>query len=189
MSESEATESPQNPDSRTAPAGADAPAGVVWTSHLLFTLVLAISIGVLFLPKPDPNQAPSGELVDAQGNEVELEDRMSEVTLVHFWATWCPPCIAEIPAIRRLETDLADNDDFSLVMVAVADDVQKANEFLGDDGSLFDPAWDLAHDYGTTKLPETHLVVDGKVVDSFIGATQWDRADVRERVQKALDGV
>lgn len=185
MSEADAPDrqSPVHPDR------ADVPTSVAWTSHVLLYFVLALSVGVLFWPKPDPNRAPSGELVDAQGNDVELEDRMAEVTLVHFWATWCPPCIAEIPAIRRLATDYADNDDFALVMVAVADDVGKANEFLGDDESLFDPAWDLAHDFGTTKLPETHLVVGGKVVDSFIGATQWDRADIRDRVRKALDGV
>lgn len=163
-----------------------APRSLTWSTHLVFYFVLALSAFVLFFPKPDPDQAPSGELVDASGNEVDLEDRMAQVTLVHFWATWCPPCIAEIPSIRRLAADHAD-DDFALIMVAVADDVEKANEFLGDEESLFDPAWDLAHDYGTTKLPETHLVVNGKVVESFIGATDWDRPDVREKVQAALD--
>ncbi|MDA8018068.1 MAG: TlpA family protein disulfide reductase [Thermoanaerobaculia bacterium] len=162
--------------------------GLVWSTHLVFCFVLALSAFVLFWPKPDPDQAPSGELVDSAGEEVDLEERMAGVTLVHFWATWCPPCIAEVPSIRRLAADHA-NADFSLIMVAVADDVKKATEFLGDGETLFDPAWDLAHDYGTTKLPETHLVVDGKVLESFIGATDWDREDVRRKVQAALDGV
>lgn len=165
-----------------------APRPLAWSTHLVFLVVLALAVFVLFWPKPDPNQAPSGELVDAVGEEVDLEDRMAGVTLVHFWATWCPPCIAETPSIRRLAADLAD-EDFALVMVAVADDVDKANEFLGNDESLFDPAWDLAHDYGTTKLPETHLVVDGKVVESFIGAQDWDRADIRQKLQAALDRI
>jgi thiol-disulfide isomerase/thioredoxin len=173
----------------SAPTGQPAaPRSLAWSTHLVFLFVLALAVFVLVYPKPDPNQAPSGELVDAAGDEVDLEDRMAGVTLVHFWATWCPPCIAEIPSIRRLAADHSE-DDFSLVMVAVADDVDKANEFLGDDESLFDPAWDLAHDYGTTKLPETHLVVDGKVVESFIGATDWDRADVREKIRAALGGA
>lgn len=191
MSETELHSKSQSTASEPSAAQTDSsgvPGSVVWSTHVVFFFVLALSAFVLFWPKPDPNQAPSGELVDAAGNEVDLEDRMAGVTLVHFWATWCPPCIAETPSIRRLAADLAD-DDFSLVMVAVADDVDKANEFLGDDKSLFDPAWDLAHDYGTTKLPETHLVVDGKVVESFVGAQDWDRADIRQKVQAALDRI
>ena len=176
------------PDEPAHPGQPGTPRGLAWSTHLVFLFVLALAIFVLAWPKADPNQAPSGELVDSAGDEVDLEDRMAGVTLVHFWATRCPPCIAEIPSIRRLAADHTE-DDFALVMVAVADDVDKANEFLGDDESLFDPAWDLAHDYGTTKLPETHLVVDGKVVESFIGATDWDRADVREKIRAALGGA
>jgi thiol-disulfide isomerase/thioredoxin len=181
----------ENKPKNAAPSNAETervPRAVAWSTHAVFLFVLVLATGVMFWPAPDPNRAPEGELVDADGQEVELQDRMAEVSLIHFWATWCPPCIAEIPSIRRLAAAHKD-DDFSLVMVAVADEVDKATEFLGDDETLFDPAWDLAHDYGTTKLPETHLVVKGKVVERFIGATDWDQPEVRRRVQAAIDGV
>lgn len=176
------------PAAGSVPDDPPPPPSVKWITHLLFLAMFALALGVFFVPRADPDRAPGGELTDFEGNEVALESRMADVTLVHFWATWCPPCIAEVPSIRRLEADLA-GEPFSLLMIAVADDKEKAREFLGDDETLFDPQWDLAHDYGTTKLPETHLVVDGKVVESFVGAQDWDRLEIRKRIRQALDSV
>jgi thioredoxin-like negative regulator of GroEL len=49
---------------------------------------------------------------------------------------------------------------------------------------LFDPSWDVAHRFGTEKLPETHVVVDGEVVDTLVGATDWADPAVSARIQK-----
>ena len=76
-------------------------------------------------------------------------------------------------------------------MIAVADDIEKAGTFLGDrlDEALFDHDWKLTHSYGTEKVPETHLVVNGKVVESFIGATDWSQPEIRQRLDAALAEV
>jgi cytochrome c biogenesis protein CcmG, thiol:disulfide interchange protein DsbE len=167
-------------------------------------LVAILTLVALFWPRSDERinfqasfrksrggQAPPGMLVDSGGRPTPLASRTAPVTLVHFWSTWCPPCITEIPSILRMADAFAQDHHFSLVMIAVQDDVDKAQTFLGKrvTEALFDHDWKVAHSFGTEKLPETHLVVQGKLVESFIGATDWDDPDNRSTIQKALASV
>lgn len=169
-----------------------------------FAVVVLVALVALFWPKSEERinfqafrraakgqAAPVGMLIDSSGRPTPLGTQMAPVTLVHFWATWCPPCITEIPSILRLADDYSADHNFSLVMIAVADDIEKAGTFLGNrlDEALFDHDWKLTHSYGTEKVPETHLVVGGKIVESFIGATDWDQPDVRRRLDEALAEV
>jgi thiol-disulfide isomerase/thioredoxin len=114
------------------------------------------------------------------------------VTLVHFWATWCAPCVDEMPKLQRFSKELAGRQDFALLMVAVADDRKKAAAFLdgtvaaGGVATYFDDGWTVSKSWGSEKLPETHLVVDGRRVHTFVGAQNWDDAAVRAKVQEAL---
>jgi thioredoxin-like negative regulator of GroEL len=75
-----------------------------------------------------------------------------------------------------------------IVMVAVDDSTSKVTTFLGPgwDMVLFDPSWDVAKRYGTSKLPETYLVVRGQVVDKYVGATDWDDPQIREKLTSLL---
>ena len=152
---------------------------------VVFAVVFALL--ALFWEKSE-GTAPAGNLVDSSGQVVTLATQMAPVTLVHFWATWCPPCLDEVPAIQRLAEKHSTDHNFSLVMVAVNDDPEKVKTFLGDrfPDNLFDPDWKIAHRFGTRKLPETHLVVRGEVVESFIGATDWDAPQPRQMIADAL---
>lgn len=155
---------------------------------LLVFLVLA-SIATLFWPRAGASRAPGGFLIDLGGRPVPVGERLAPVTLVHFWATWCPPCMTEIPSLGRLSENLAEyRGDFSILMIAVADDPDRVQEFVGNRvGSvLFDPSWDVAHRYGTRKLPETYLVVNGEVAERYIGAQNWDDPQLRQAVLDAI---
>lgn len=147
----------------------------------LAMIALAVcAAAALFWPRGEKTPETSG-LQDASGRASTLETRFAPVTLVHFWATWCPPCRDEIPALQRLEKDFGRNRDFAIVMVAVSDTPEQVRTMLGDGtGSvLFDPRGELAKRYGTDKLPETYLVVDGQVVEKYVGQTDWDAPAVR----------
>ncbi len=156
-----------------------------------FLAVALFSLTALFWPASDEVEAPSGMVADVTGERFEVEKVMTRVTLVHFWSTWCPPCLTETPSIKRMAEAYADDARFSLLMVAVADDVDKATDFMGgpEQVGYFDDDWKLAKRYGTDKLPETHLVVDGELVESFIGVTDWDSAEVRQKISAALTSV
>jgi thiol-disulfide isomerase/thioredoxin len=168
------------------PAGGPVPAQhAKW-----FVAVVAIAaIVALFWPRGEGTfDAPGGFLLDVRGRPTPLAPRLAPVTLLHFWATWCPPCLTEIPALDRLAADSAQDMKFSVVMVAVDDTTEKVRTFRGNEAEdiLFDSNWEVADRYGTDKLPETYLIVRGKVVHKFVGATDWDDPEVRQMVERAL---
>lgn len=156
-------------------------------------LVALLALATLFWPKPragDAGPAAEGGFVfDASGRPTPLARELKPVTLVHFWATWCPPCLDELPKLVRFADGVQD-DRFGLVLIAVADETDAARKFLGSERFplLFDPSWEVAHRFKTEKLPETHLVVQGDVVESFIGASEWLDRDVQGRVLRYLAG-
>jgi thiol-disulfide isomerase/thioredoxin len=150
-------------------------------------IAVALAAAALFWPRgaAERRHVPGGFLVDAQGRPQPLGRELKPATLVHFWATWCAPCLTEIPALVEFGRAWTSGER-GLVLVAVADEPAAARRFLGDEEFplRFDPAWDVAHRFGTEQLPETHLVLDGRVVESFVGATDWRDPAVRARVQK-----
>jgi thiol-disulfide isomerase/thioredoxin len=178
---------PSVPDA--APAGA-APLGR--QARIAMAVLALCALAALFWPRGNGTfKAPGGFLYDAQGKPTAVGPRLAPVTLVHFWATWCPPCREEIPSLQRLGRDFSKYDDFGIVMVAVADETDKARVFLGNWGTmaLYDPSWDVAKRYGTDKLPETYLVVGGEVVKKFVGQTDWDNPELRALISSRLGGA
>jgi thiol-disulfide isomerase/thioredoxin len=153
----------------------------------LVALVALAALAALFYPRDASRNAPDpgGFLLNAEGEPVQLTAETSAATLVHFWATWCPPCRTELPELVRYARELGPGGP-RVLFVAVGDDVAAARAFLDADDQrlLFDPAWEVAHRFRTDKLPETHLVVGGKVVKTYVGATPWGDAEVRRDVQK-----
>lgn len=158
-------------------------------ANLVVAVLAVLALAVLFWPRRDDRFDTPG-LVDANGQTATLEPLLTPVTLVHFWATWCAPCMDEIPALRRLQNDLEGRDDFRVVMIAVSDSTDKVNAFLGpgSESVLYDPDWKVANSYGTDKLPETYLVVDGDVVEKFVGQTDWDAPALRQKLAARLSG-
>ncbi len=158
-------------------------------ARLIVAALAICAIAALFWPRGEKSfREPGGFLIDENGQATKLGPQLAPVTLVHFWATWCPPCRDEIPALQRLAKDLDQEPDFALVMIAVADQTDKAKVFLGDwaDMALYDPNWDVANRYGTDKLPETYLVVGGEVVEKFVGQTDWDNPELRAKLKARL---
>jgi thiol-disulfide isomerase/thioredoxin len=172
-----------------APSTAPSAASDRQIKIILAAAVIAAAVAMLW-PKPDgTTTVPGGFLVDAMGRPTPLAGRLQPVTLLHFWATWCPPCIEEIPALERLARDFREEADFRIALVAVGDQQAQVERFLtgGAEDVLYDPQWEVAKRFGTDKLPESFLLVQGKVTHKFVGATDWDDPAVRQRLRRALD--
>jgi thiol-disulfide isomerase/thioredoxin len=153
--------------------------------------LLLCAAAALFWPKgPASKEAPGGFVIDVQGRPLPLASRFAPVTVVHFWATWCPPCIEEAPALDRLTRDFASPGRLAVVRIAVADSPDRVRKFLrgNDQDLLFDPQWDVAHRYGTRQLPESYVIVGGKVVQKFEGVANWDAPELRARLTAWRDG-
>jgi thiol-disulfide isomerase/thioredoxin len=171
-----------------SPESAPLPHAAALQSRLLVAALVVFSIAVVAWPHRSSVAPQGGFLLDGDGRAATLGPRLAPVTLLHFWATWCPPCTAEAPSLARLTRDFGGRHDFGIVMIAVADSRERVGSFMGGgaSGVLFDPQWDVAHRYGTEKLPETYLLVHGKVAHKWVGQTDWDDREVRATIEREI---
>lgn len=177
-----------------APAGPESspsPGAAPKQVRLLLAGVALAAVVALLWPRGSGGPPPGGTLLDAGGTPRPLAEQLAPVTLLHFWSTWCPPCVEEAPAITRLARDFGGERRFTVLMVAVADEVAAVRRFDGvtADGVLYDPEWEVANRYGTEQLPETYLLVDGQVRRKWTGPADWDDAQVRAVIQQAIASV
>jgi thiol-disulfide isomerase/thioredoxin len=162
-----------------------------WHARAAGAAIGVLALAALFWPRGDNGTAkdkPGGFLIDRQGRPAPLAERLETTTLLHFWATWCPPCIDEIPAVQRLAADYRARPDFRVQLVAVEDSPTAVDTFLGaaSAAALFDPTWSVAHRYGTTQLPDTHLLRGQRAIHTWRGPVRWDDAAVRARLDALL---
>ena len=116
-------------------------------------------------------------------------------SMVHFWATWCAPCEAELPAFINLAKKF---EKIAFVLIAVNDDDKKIRKFFKRFGQLPSNVY-LAHDrdgkistrFGTIKLPETYLFTlkNGRHINKYIGAQEWEKRSVEIRLKFYLESV
>ena len=107
-----------------------------------------------------------------------LRDHQGKVVLVNFWATWCPPCLAEMPAMERLWQQHRDSG-FVMVAVSVDADPTKVAPFVAEHKLTFpivlDPRMQVAGAYGVRALPSSFLVDRvGNLAGLAIGPRAWD---------------
>jgi peroxiredoxin len=112
------------------------------------------------------------------GGAFRLADHRGKVVMVNFWATWCPPCLEEMPAMERLYRQHREAG-FTLVAVSVDGDDKVVPPFVKKLGLTFpiglDPGMDLANAYGVRALPSSFLVDrEGNLVALAIGPRHWD---------------
>lgn len=124
------------------------------------------------------------------GGKKSLEELFPTVApgmIVNFWATWCPPCVEEFPAMIQLGNQLegASDKKTRLVAIAVDDDPKAITRFLEslpyevEIPILHDPGGHFAATLGTTKFPETYWVTrDGQVPMRWVGPQDWLGPDV-----------
>jgi cytochrome c biogenesis protein CcmG, thiol:disulfide interchange protein DsbE len=116
--------------------------------------------------------------VQDSGRRVSLKDLRGKVVVLNFWATWCPPCVEEMPSLVAMQRELKDED---VVVFAVSVDVDEAiyNKFLKDYNvqgllAVRDPEQVGAGLYGTTGFPETFIIDrEGVVLRKLVGPVNW----------------
>lgn len=124
------------------------------------------------------DRAPEIALPRLNGGAVSLSSLRGKVVLVHFWATWCPPCVEEMPVLEQLYRSLAGQDVEILAVSVdegghgVVDPFIQRNKLTFP--ILFSPDRSAAASYGTFKFPETYVVDrEGIVRLKAIGPQDW----------------
>jgi len=140
---------------------------------------LHYAVGILKVPEvPVPTNAA---LHDLDGNSLRLSDLKGKIVFLNFWATWCPACRSERPAMEKLHQRLKEKD---FVMVAVS--MQEASErvkgyfeshnltFTG----LLDQEGEVSNQFGIISIPTTYILNrEGAVIGKAVGAREWDSRD------------
>jgi cytochrome c biogenesis protein CcmG/thiol:disulfide interchange protein DsbE len=143
--------------------------------------------------EPLEQQAPDFELADLGGKRQRLSGLRGKVVLLNFWATWCPPCIEEIPSLLELRQAMRGKA-FELVTVSVDEDVAALKAFLGkhlkDPSSLpvlSDPQKKSSTAFGTEKFPESYLIDKSGVARfKFIYKRDWASREAQGCIESLL---
>ena len=142
-----------------------------------------------FSPIDPPLQMAAPAFQDKMGQPVTLESFHGKIVLLNFWATWCPPCVAEMPALDRLQADLGGSD---FAVVAVSTDrqgIKKSAPFYRRAGlthlELYNDTRGGLLDAAKGKsLPMTLLLDrDGREIGRMEGPAQWDSAEGKALIQ------
>ena len=139
--------------------------------------------------------APDFTIQDS-GRSVSLHDFRGKVVVLNFWATWCPPCIEEMPSLVQMQKKMQDKG-ITVLAVSVDDDANDYHKFLKDhsidlltvreagqktDKGVFAP---VSQQYGTIKVPETYIIDrNGVIRRKFIGPVDWSQTEIVEYLSR-----
>ena len=133
------------------------------------------------------NQARTWQLYDMDGNDVVFESLNDKPIFLNFWATWCPPCIAELPGISKLHEKYKDNVNFVLVSSESRAKVRafaKKNNF---DQLLFYQNRNVPSLFSSQSIPTTFIISkDGVIVLSKKGVARWNSGSIEEVLDELI---
>ena len=171
------------------------------TLTLIFATAVVV-VGAVFYRSLVPPESPGGSLAslstaselpifDRQGKKVDMSKEKGRFVLIHFWATWCPPCVDEIPELSKFWEEYKGRSDIVFYVVSVDKDWKTVEDFNAKHPNNLpmyrDPESASASRFGTTQFPETYITNrSGRVLYRVQGAIQWRDPEVREKVRQLL---
>ena len=154
---------------------------------LPFTTPLAEPAPVQTLPGFLDKPAPDFVLPDTEGRTHRLEDYAGKVVVLNFWATWCPPCREEMPAMERLHQMVSD-EPIAVVAINVGEDEDTIFRFTGDYPVSFPLLMDregrIVEDYPVIGLPTTYILDPAGIIrHRAVGTREWDSPELVEALR------
>ena len=136
------------------------------------------------------DKAPDFNITSDSGKRITRSNFGGRVLVLNFWATWCPPCIEELPSLDEMQRQLSSKG-IVVVGVSVDKNEKQYKDFLKRARVSFqtsrDPDASISSEYGTFKYPETYVInANGEVVAKYIGPKDWMSADVINDMKKIL---
>lgn len=133
-------------------------------------------------------EASSIQFKNQNGSILSLDDLKGKVVFINFWATWCPPCVAEMPSIQKLFTQNKGNNQLVFLMVDVDNNLVKSQKFIAKnnyDFPLYTPASDIPSSYLGESIPTT-LVLNkkGEIVFRHEGGADYSNSDFQKFISK-----
>lgn len=134
---------------------------------------------------------PPLALNDLNGKPVKLEDYRGKVVMVQFWATWCPPCLKEIPSMMRLQARLA-GQPFVILAVNMGETEKEVKDFLAkvnaDFAILMDSDGKALTAWKVFVAPSTFLVdPKGSIRHTLQGGAEWDAPEYVAKISELMN--
>ncbi len=134
------------------------------------------------------------EFTDPDGKNHKISDFKGKIIILNFWATWCPPCVAEMPSLNNLAETFPDQE---LVIIPLCQDIKLLEDAkrLYDNKKLsklhlyFDKNSQGVKSLGVKGLPTTFILDrDGYLIGKLQGGTEWDHYEVLDLIQSYIEG-
>jgi peroxiredoxin len=137
-------------------------------------------------PRGIGTMAPDFTVKDSD-RTVALRDLKGKTVVLNFWASWCEPCIVEMPSLVQLQKRVGDKA--VILAVSIDTDEEAYHKFLKNHNvellTVRDPDQKVSTKYGTSMWPETYIIDgQGTIRRKFIGAVNWTSPDIVEYVNK-----
>jgi len=172
---------------------------VIFVRFVLFSLFFAFTASAFsasdqaiepLFALEDSLAAPDFELLDQHGQTHTLADYKDQVLIVNFWATWCPPCIHEMPALQNLRTTLHERG-LEVLGINMGEAQAQVDTFtnqvavdfplLLDENMVATMAWQVQN------LPTTFVVNrDGTIIYAEVGDKPWDDPVIMQQIEALL---
>jgi len=162
-------------------------------SPLVAGLLAIVLSGCYHGSKPPSIGAPAPDFtIQDSDRSVTLSQLRGKIVVLNFWATWCPPCIEEVPSLVQLHKKLQDKG-VVVLGVSVDDDANDYHKFLKEYGVDFLTVREggtktdtgvispVANKYGTSRIPESYVIDrNGTIRRKFIGPVDWQQPEIVE---------
>lgn len=160
---------------------------------LIYVLFL-IAIGITDLHAEEKIPAPDFTLMTLEDNKVNLKDLKGKYIFLNFWATWCGPCIDEMPSMEILHQKLKSKKNFAMLAISIDKGGHKlVKRFVRENKLTFtillDEDSEVAAAYGIMGIPSTYLIdPKGFLINRAVGAREWDSKESIEFFEKLSEG-
>ena len=142
--------------------------------------------------KVDTEKTAIFNLPNLEGKYVNAEDLKGSYILLNFWATWCKPCVKELPSLNNLNKTFKDNNNFKLVAINVGQTKEVVSEFINNKSPidftvLLDEKIELT-DWEVSAIPTTFLIDDkGNIIYKVEGEKEWDNSEFTAFIRSIIN--
>lgn len=137
-----------------------------------------------------PEEAEDFTLKTLKGGTVSLKDYRGRLIFLNFWATWCPPCRAEMPSMQRLWEEFKE-EDFVILAIDIQEESKLVSSFMNERGLSFpvllDEKGKVARSYGIRGIPTTFFLnPEGEIIGKAVGERDWDSEESFQLIDELL---